>query len=214
MIAHAYKRAIGYIAHLRNQFISTNTFEQSYDYIIMLIRRENTHHLHFENWMVSICKTLSPLHPRMLWLKLDQWFWKRWKREEFTDGLTTGDQKSSIELWVQVSLKSIRSLISDWFKGCAWWLVWWWGEGEGRDLFLLYVNICMITSYIGGLFLYCHGALLWNHLEPYLCRSLWMSLHLSNKSPPLSVNPEYIHIAFSNKKYRTMSYTFKKNFVI
>ena len=52
-----------------------------------------------------------------VWLKLDQWFWRRrWKCEKFTDGRTDGrtdgqtdrrrtkgDQKSSLELSAQVS---------------------------------------------------------------------------------------------------------------
>ena len=33
-----------------------------------------------DNWLVPLCRTLSSLHPRMLWTKLDkiaQWFWRR-----------------------------------------------------------------------------------------------------------------------------------------
>ena len=46
-----------HIAYLRNQLKSINTFEQSYDYIITLIKREKTYDLLFENCMVLICKS-------------------------------------------------------------------------------------------------------------------------------------------------------------
>lgn len=51
---------MGHIAHLRNQFKSINTFENSYDYIIDidnidLIGMERTHYLLFENEMVKDC---------------------------------------------------------------------------------------------------------------------------------------------------------------
>ena len=41
---------MGHIAHPRNQLKSINTFEQSYEFIITLIRRvKKTHDLLFEN---------------------------------------------------------------------------------------------------------------------------------------------------------------------
>ena len=43
-----------------------------------------------------------------VWLKLAQWFWRRWKCEKFTDG-QTDDQKNSLELSAQVSLKGDRN---------------------------------------------------------------------------------------------------------
>ena len=67
---------MGFIAHLRKQFKSINT----YDYIIALIRRNKTPVSSF--WRIEcllIWKKMNPLHPRMLalchvWLKLAQWF--------------------------------------------------------------------------------------------------------------------------------------------
>lgn len=58
------KKPMGYIAHL---FKSINTFVQSYDYIIMLIRRGKFSYLLFEYLMVLICKTLCLL--QMLYAK-------------------------------------------------------------------------------------------------------------------------------------------------
>ena len=38
-----------------------------------------THFLLFENWMILICKTSSPLNPRMLCAKFG-WTWPNWRR--------------------------------------------------------------------------------------------------------------------------------------
>ena len=76
------QEAHGSNAHLRNQFQSISTFAQSYNYIIMLILRGRNDHILFDNWIVLICKTLSPLHQRMLCAKVGwnwpSWFW-RWR---------------------------------------------------------------------------------------------------------------------------------------
>ena len=61
------KMPMGHIAHLRNHFKSINTFQQSYGYIITLIwSRKKPHYFLLKNWMLYICKTMSPLHPRSL----------------------------------------------------------------------------------------------------------------------------------------------------
>ena len=56
---------------MRNQFLSINTFEKSYDYIITLIRRGKIQWSLFENWMVLIYKTLRLLHLWMFCAKCD-----------------------------------------------------------------------------------------------------------------------------------------------
>ena len=61
--AYKNKRPIGHITHLKKQFQSINTFWQSYDYTIMLIKREG--YLLLENWFWSKLK-FNPLHSRML----------------------------------------------------------------------------------------------------------------------------------------------------
>ena len=53
------KRHMGHIAHLTSQFKSINTFAKSYDFIITLIWRRNTHHFLFDDWQVLISK---PFH--------------------------------------------------------------------------------------------------------------------------------------------------------
>ena len=54
-------RTNGHIACLRNQFKSINTFAKSYDYIIYWFGKYKP-----IIFFVLICKTLSPLHPRMM----------------------------------------------------------------------------------------------------------------------------------------------------
>ena len=67
------KRPMGHIVHLRKQFKSINT----YDYIITLIRRRKNP----LNCMVCYLNKLQSPSPKgalcKVWLKLSQWFWKR-----------------------------------------------------------------------------------------------------------------------------------------
>ena len=71
------KRPMGHIAHLRKQFKSINT----YDYIITLISRRKNPLSSFENWIVPCLNKLESPLPKgalcQIWLKLAQWFWKR-----------------------------------------------------------------------------------------------------------------------------------------
>ena len=74
---------MGHIDHLRNQFKSINTFEQSYDCIIK-IDKERKNRLSpflkiawsfFENTWVHFTQRDSEALCQ-IWLKLAQWFWR------------------------------------------------------------------------------------------------------------------------------------------
>ena len=58
-----------------------NIFAQSYDFIIMFIRRGKNLSSPFDSWKVLICKTLSLLHPWMLYAKFG-WNWPSGSEEE------------------------------------------------------------------------------------------------------------------------------------
>ena len=74
-----------------------------------------------KGWAFHLNKLESPSHKDALcqiWLKLAQWFWRRWKCEKFTDRQTVGqkdrwrtkgDQKSSLELSAQGSSGELKT---------------------------------------------------------------------------------------------------------
>ena len=65
-------------------FKSINIFQQSYGKIRTLIRSRKKHYLLLEHWywMLYICKTLSPFHPRTLVSKFC-WNWLSVSGEDF-----------------------------------------------------------------------------------------------------------------------------------
>ena len=125
------QEAHGPNAHLRNQFQSINTFAQSYNYIITLILRGRNDHLLFDNWIVLICKTLSPLHQRMLCAKVGwnwpSWFWRflnfvnlyfrhfeiisTWKRpwQSFEQTCIRFTKGCFVPIWFKLTLCFLRS---------------------------------------------------------------------------------------------------------
>ena len=55
-----------------------------------------------------------------VWLKLDQWFWrKKWKCEKFMESRTTGDQKSSRDFGSSELQKSYTWVVMKRYKKCS-----------------------------------------------------------------------------------------------
>ena len=76
------KRPMCHIAHLSNQFNSISTFQQSYGYIITLIRCEKKPlSPSWELKALYFVKSLSPVYPRMLCVKFC-WNWPSDSGEE------------------------------------------------------------------------------------------------------------------------------------
>ena len=80
---HWNKRPMGHIAHRRNQFKSINTFAQSYDRLYHKIDwGKKTSSIYDYNTGPYICKTLSPFHPKMLYVKFGR-IWLNGSEEDF-----------------------------------------------------------------------------------------------------------------------------------